>query len=502
MRTQLTTRCLLSVALCTLALGSPAWAGGGFFDDFSDGSIQDASPVTWWMVHTDHFGAPGNCLVAAEGLELTPDWPAQYGSAMWRVAVDAYGRPVHYTGNLTIRTQVKIGEGTTTHGSSVGLWFRGMDNKGYEFVINTMFLWFVRADGPKGWYSPMDTWHYPMNGSLDAKNDVMIQIDVIDLTDTAGHRTTSRLEARWWVVGQEMPVQPQLTVHDATYEAGEIAIGADCDSELNRTTIFRWVEVIGTEVEAEPIVDFNGDGTVGSSDLLPLIESWGQADPAVDLVPDGIVDQQDLEVLMDHWQQDVNEAALLAHWALDETQGTIASDSTGLYDATLVGSPAWDPEGGRTGGALRLDGLDDCAVAPFVVNPAEGAFSILAWVKGGAPGQVLFSQAGGTNWLRAAPTDGCLMTEAKVPVGVPTSSSLRSQAIITDGEWHRVGLVRDGVAKSLYVDDVVVAEDTQTRLAACTGGVLIGRGSGSRATGTYWKGLIDDVRIYNRAVRP
>ncbi|MBN1508402.1 MAG: LamG domain-containing protein, partial [Sedimentisphaerales bacterium] len=134
-----------------------------------------------------------------------------------------------------------------------------------------------------------------------------------------------------------------------------------------------------------------------------------------------------------------------------------------------------------------------------VVNPAEGAFSILAWVKGGTPGQVLISQAGGMNWLRAAPTDGCLMTEAKG--AGRTSSTLCSQAIITDGKWHRVGLVYDGATRSLYVDDVLAAKDTQSLPASCSGGLNLGCGA-SPTPGTLWSGLIDDVRIYSRAVRP
>jgi hypothetical protein len=53
----------------------------------------------------------------------------------------------------------------------------------------------------------------------------------------------------------------------------------------------------------------------------------------------------------------------------------------------------------------------------------------------------------------------------------------------------------------LYVDDAEVARDTPAGLAASGKGLYIGTGS-SLASGTFWSGLIDDVRIYNRAVRP
>jgi len=326
----------------------------------------------------------------------------------------------------------------------------------------------------------------------------MIQFDVIDLTDAAGHRTTSRLEGRWWLPGQEMPAQPQVVATDAKFDAGGIAIGSSFIDGLNSGVIFRWIEVIGGEVEVEPIVDFNGDGTVDIDDLLRIIESWGRNDPAVDIVPDGVVDKKDLEVLMDHWQQDVNDPTLLAHWAFDETEGVVAHDSAGTNDGTVMGLPVWQPTGGTVDGALELDGMTS-VVAGCSLSPSDGPFSVLAWVKGGAPGQAVVSQTGGANWLMADASQGALLTQ--LSRGGRTGAGLPSEAIIADGDWHRIGFTWDGAARTLYVDDVLAAEDTQPGLAACTGGVLIGCGS-NMAPGTYWSGLIDEVRIYNRVVTP
>ena len=73
--------------------------------------------------------------------------------------------------------------------------------------------------------------------------------------------------------------------------------------------------------------------------------------------------------------------------------------------------------------------------------------------------------------------------------------------MITDGQWHHVCLVWDGSHRILYVDGTEVARDTQTSLAASAGGLYIGAGS-ALAPGTFWSGLIDDVRIYNRVVKP
>ena len=46
----------------------------------------------------------------------------------------------------------------------------------------------------------------------------------------------------------------------------------------------------------------------------------------------------------------------------------------------------------------------------------------------------------------------------------------------------------------------MVAEDAQEKLAGSQGMLLLGCGQGMTA-GTYWSGLIDDMRICRRAVR-
>ena len=75
------------------------------------------------------------------------------------------------------------------------------------------------------------------------------------------------------------------------------------------------------------------------------------------------------------------------------------------------------------------------------------------------------------------------------------------ETVITDGQWHRVGLVWDGSTRMLSVDDVVVAEETLTTLLSSDRGLYIGVGA-NYAPCIFFPGLIDDVRIYNRAVIP
>ena len=251
-----------------------------------------------------------------------------------------------------------------------------------------------------------------------------------------------------------------------------------------------------------PVVDFNGDGNVDGKEVLALVDHWGQNEPSCDIGPtpmgDGVVNLQDLMVLAEHIGKDVCDPTLATHWAFDETEGDAAHDSIGDNHATVLGGAVWQPTEGMVDGALFLDGIDDFAATGGVPHP-DGPMTVFAWVKGGRPGQVILSQFLGTDWLMADPSGGYLLTDLKA--SGRSARALVSETAITDGNWHRVGLVWDGTNRMLYVDDEVVAADTQPDLVGSNGGLNIGCDK-NQTPGTYWTGLIDDVRIYNRAARP
>jgi hypothetical protein len=239
-----------------------------------------------------------------------------------------------------------------------------------------------------------------------------------------------------------------------------------------------------------------------------LVEHWHKSEPRFDIAPaplgDGIVDVQDLVLLSEHLFEDYR---LAAHWKLDETEGVIAGDSIGGKDGTLIGAPVWQPSNGHADGALEFDGIDDYVSTDFTVSPVEGSFSVLAWIKGGAPGQVIVSQTDvtsgrdtlfGSTWLGIDPSGGKLITALmEVPFG-----PLESEMVITDDQWHHVGLVYDlgALSRHLYTDGVEVAADTSPVGGVTSeGGLYFGAGKTLTATSLF-SGLIDDVRIYPLAL--
>jgi len=256
------------------------------------------------------------------------------------------------------------------------------------------------------------------------------------------------------------------------------------------------------QVSIEPVIDLNSDGVVDSADMCIIVDHWGTDNSLCDIGPtplgDGIVDVQDLIVLSEHLFENVNDPTLIAHWALDEIEGMTAHDSVNDNDDFVMGNALWQPDDGKVNGTIELDGVDDCVIGSVGPNPAEGPFSVIAWIKGGAPGQVIISQPAVADLL-AVDSEGNLMTGLN---GLGQSSApLLSQASVSDGQWHRVGLVWDGSRRALFIDGIKVAEDTQDGRGIFGSGLYIGVGK-DYTTDTFFSGLIDDVRIYNRVVSP
>lgn len=401
---------------------------------------------------------------------------------------------------------------------AIGDDYFSFEHKGYTFVITNTSLWKAPLAGES---EKQDAWLSQTLTAARAKNSPVF---------VAGHYAlylTSPTDAEEYY---NLPVAKRGELLALYKDSGVVAVLGGHKHELvindyngiqlvnseatSRNTDGRplglrlWHVDSPTSITHEfvplaPGLDFNGDEIIDTADMLIMVNHWKQDYAPCDIAPppygDGIVDINDVTLLAEHLFEDLRVAA---YWKLDERNGGVArDDSITRADGVLHGSPIWRPAGGQVGGAIELDGIDDYISTPSVLDPAKAPFSVFAWVKGRVPGQVVLSQTGawGANWLRAGASDGSLMTELKG--NGRSDRPLASTTIITDGNWHHVGLVRDGSNRTLYVDDVVAATDAHHGLVSSYDGLNIGAGK-SPDPGTFWSGLIDDVRIYNRAMTP
>ena len=252
-------------------------------------------------------------------------------------------------------------------------------------------------------------------------------------------------------------------------------------------------------------VDFNSDGNVNFEDFCYLAAYFGDNEPPAAIPPlpfgDGTADARDVAALFDHWLEDV---LALAHWRLDEAEGDVAYDDAGDKDGVRHGDPNWRATGGSMGGALEFDGIDDYVSTDYILDPAEGPFSVYAWVKGGGPQEVVISQSNGMgngwSWL-CVDSAGNLMTDLRAKAARGFHPPLISDFAITDGDWRRIGVVWDGTYRYLYVDGAEVKKDSEPQppLSGADGGLYFGAAN-TLSPETHWLGLIDDIRIYDMVV--
>lgn len=206
--------------------------------------------------------------------------------------------------------------------------------------------------------------------------------------------------------------------------------------------------------------------------------------------------------------------AVLAYYPFDQTSGTSATDSSGHnYTGTLVNGPVWTT--GRVGsGALQFDNVNDRVTLPLDVPGAEGAaITVAAWVKPStiADDGVIIAKdrSGFAQWkLRM---DGRSGNNGKNNLSFSVSGSGKNVSATSDAEvmadlnWHHVVGVYDGAQVYVYMDGVSV-DSTPNAMTGTINNyahqVCIGTSGPTCNESGYFGGLIDDVRIYDRALAP
>jgi len=198
--------------------------------------------------------------------------------------------------------------------------------------------------------------------------------------------------------------------------------------------------------------------------------------------------------LRTNWNSDSN---LLGWWKLDETSGTNASDSSGNgNDGTLTNMAGDEWTTGIVDGALEFDGDNDHIAG--IGNCPTGNYTVAGWAKdtGGGGRKVLYS-AEQEIWFGV---DSDASPRVWIDVGGNGNGAKTAAGTWTLNTWHHIAGTWDGTTVHLYLDGVDMPittygmpENAQAKAA------VIGAWS-KTGDEEVWYGLIDDVRIYDRAL--
>jgi hypothetical protein len=189
---------------------------------------------------------------------------------------------------------------------------------------------------------------------------------------------------------------------------------------------------------------------------------------------------------------------LAAYWKFDDGFGTTAFDSSGNGNEGIFnGDPQW--VAGKYGGALEFDGDDylNCGNGPSLQIRDE--ITIMFWFKVEAfQNEWEAFMAKGDNSYRASRGGGTGNATHMGTSGASTSS-FNGTVIVTDNQWHHYAGWFNGTNARIYIDGVLDTEVTATgQINASSYDFYIGENA--QQTGRYLHGLLDEVRIYNRAL--
>ncbi|HEX7261785.1 MAG TPA: LamG-like jellyroll fold domain-containing protein, partial [Luteolibacter sp.] len=185
---------------------------------------------------------------------------------------------------------------------------------------------------------------------------------------------------------------------------------------------------------------------------------------------------------------------LVAYWTLDETTGTVAGDEVGAAAATLYNGAAW--AAGTINNGLSFNGVNQHAKA--AINIPESNTAVSFWFKTSQSGGGLYSVVDNGSghdrhiYLNAGNIKARIYSEETI------SSTGQNYA---DNQWHQVVHTYGGVAggQKLYVDGALIASGTKTS-SNFTTQTAIELGYSASSPTPYFTGLLDDVRIWNRAL--
>jgi hypothetical protein len=192
---------------------------------------------------------------------------------------------------------------------------------------------------------------------------------------------------------------------------------------------------------------------------------------------------------------------LTGFWRLDEGSGTTAKDSSGLgNDGTLVNGPIW--VSGKTSNALQFDGSNDylnCGNSNTLRRDLEDSFTIEAWVynKESGTGKVRIILGWFGNYEIAVDNNDQYRFHYRNSAG-SWRSEWHTGKTAKANEWQHIAFTYDGTKIRFYLNGKYAASKDIDVGFSYTGYSLriAQQGSGN----DYWKGIIDETRIYKRAL--
>jgi len=227
-----------------------------------------------------------------------------------------------------------------------------------------------------------------------------------------------------------------------------------------------------------------------------------------DIDGDCVVNANDVDIMMGDWLDkdylvqtvapDANR--LVGHWKFDEGSGTTAADSSGSGNTgTLMNMEESDWVTGISGTALSFDGVFEY-VDFGDADEVEGltGMTLSMWVQFPVIADAWDEIATKEDawYFTTGPTGDVFFAEVH---GIPVSVESAPLAL---GQWYHVAFTWDGTEMAIFVDGV--EQDRTDAVGSMPTSnhplTIAARRSGGGDPGEFFRGKIDEVRIYDYAL--
>ncbi len=200
---------------------------------------------------------------------------------------------------------------------------------------------------------------------------------------------------------------------------------------------------------------------------------------------------------------------LVGHWTFDgkHLSSATATDVSGSGNNGVLTSMSEQENAviGKAGQALRFNGVDETVRIPNTASINPNTITVSAWLKvtsGGTIGSIFSKDEPSNNrvWQFRKEANGTVIFLV-FRDSDSTNNQAQSVVSVDDGKWHLVTGTWDGTNIRVYIDGV------QSGSATVFSGILkqgeannayIGRME--TASPNFFPGLLDEVRMYNRAL--
>jgi hypothetical protein len=191
---------------------------------------------------------------------------------------------------------------------------------------------------------------------------------------------------------------------------------------------------------------------------------------------------------------------LVAAYGFNEGSGTTAADGSGGGHAGTISGATWTTAG-RFGNALSFDGVNDwVTVGDAAALDLTTALTLEAWVRPSAltGWRTVLMKEAGTEQVYAIFAN----EDVARPIGtVRTGGAYRiapGAAALPLDTWTHLAGTYDGTTLRLYVNGTLAGSVAASGSVEVSSGAL--RVGGNAIWGEYFSGLIDEVRVYGRAL--